>query len=603
MTPDILPGDKVQTTILNADGTPRDPADEDFDFTRDISIDQGTTTVDPANNTITMNGHVRSLPNALINIDDITGDVLELRLNAPFDWDVTPENPRAGRSDLRAQVLEADFTADGDNDPTTFRHVFNVTQNDVTNAGDLSGIEQIFEWSALTADAPPTITVFSGDANGTVLAGCPPMARTALTDVSTHTVAGKPVVNSNNVANNMVVGGVANGAQTVSVQIPGGQPQEGTLTPVDPANPNGNQTWTATIPTSELQALQQGQFNITASFTGVGVPATSTLSVLKDTVNPAAPTADPLPGRYPTQQFVTLDGDDFPTGAQIRYRIGSAPADPTATTGTLYAGEQIVAAPPGPRTIKAIVIDSAGNVSPVASFTYTFGAITAPGAPTIRNDATAGNTTATVNWTAPTDNGGRAITEYRVRAFNSAGTLVTGRNVTGIPGGATSAQVTGLTNGTAYKFKVSASNTPDGQTNVWGAESAFSNTVTPTAGGGGTQLGAPTIGTADSGVAGGTVSATARWTPPCNTCGITGYLVTAVRVNATTGTPLTPEQTATMTAGANAITKEMTTANINSGTLVSGASYKFKVQASNTPTGQPKQYGSASALSNRVVAR
>ena len=87
--------------------------------------------------------------------------------------------------------------------------------------------------------------------------------------------------------------------------------------------------------------------------------------------------------------------------------------------------------------------------------------VTAPAAPTIGNNATAGNASATVNWTAPTDNGGRAIPEYRARVYNSAGTLV--KNVTGIPGSATSARVTGLTNGTAYKFKVQASNTLTGR--------------------------------------------------------------------------------------------------------------------------------------------
>ena len=92
--------------------------------------------------------------------------------------------------------------------------------------------------------------------------------------------------------------------------------------------------------------------------------------------------------------------------AQIHYRIGSDPCRSYRHPGTLYTGEQILVAPPGPRTIKAIVIDGAGNVSPVASFTYTIGAITAPGAPTI-GTATAGNASATVNWTPPANNGGR----------------------------------------------------------------------------------------------------------------------------------------------------------------------------------------------------
>jgi hypothetical protein len=184
-----------------------------------------------------------------------------------------------------------------------------------------------------------------------------------------------------------------------------------------------------------------------------------------------------------------------------------------------------------------------------------------------------------------------------VRVYNSAGTLL--RNVAGIPGSATSAQVTNLTNGTAYKFKVQASNTPDGQTNVWGAESAFSNTVTPRASTTATLPGAPIIGTAVSGVTTDTgVSATARWSAPTNNGGsaITGYRVKAIRVTSTGALHNTQPANPFQTAGASATQLRFTG-------LVSGAFYKFEVQASNTPAGQTKVWGSASAQSNQVTAR
>ncbi len=96
-----------------------------------------------------------------------------------------------------------------------------------------------------------------------------------------------------------------------------------------------------------------------------------------------------------------------------------------------------------------------------------------PGAPT-GVTATAGNGSATVSWTAPSNSGGSAISGYTVTPYigTTAQTPVT---VTGNPP-ATSTTVTGLTNGTSYTFTVSA-------TNAFGTGSASSpsNAVTPNA--------------------------------------------------------------------------------------------------------------------------
>src|SRR5215831_11499538 len=94
-----------------------------------------------------------------------------------------------------------------------------------------------------------------------------------------------------------------------------------------------------------------------------------------------------------------------------------------------------------------------------------------PGAPTAVT-ATAGNGSADVSWTAPSDSGS-TITKYTVTPYigSAAQTPVT---VTGSPP-ATSANVTGLTNGTSYTFTVSATNA-----NGAGPESSPSSAVTPT---------------------------------------------------------------------------------------------------------------------------
>jgi hypothetical protein len=148
--------------------------------------------------------------------------------------------------------------------------------------------------------------------------------------------------------------------------------------------------------------------------------------------------------------------------------------------------------------------------------------VTAPTAPTI-GTATPGNANAIVRWTAPTDDGGSAVTGYSVRVVNNAGTQVGALRPAG--GAATSLTVTGLTNGTPYRFQVAATNTAGTS-----AYSALSNTVTPAAT---TAPGAPTIGAPTQGAAGGALTATAHWTPPTSTGGspITGYRVTALRMS------------------------------------------------------------------------
>ncbi|MFB5763607.1 S-layer homology domain-containing protein [Paenibacillus medicaginis] len=123
---------------------------------------------------------------------------------------------------------------------------------------------------------------------------------------------------------------------------------------------------------------------------------------------------------------------------------------------------------------------------------------TVPGAP-VNVTAVAGNGRATVSFTAPSDNGGSAITGYEVTAE---------------PGGAVAAGtsspivVTGLSNGTSYTFTVKAINEVGAS-----AASAASNAVVPRASSsGGNSSGGNSSGSS-SGGGSGLPSATTATTP------------------------------------------------------------------------------------------
>ncbi len=197
--------------------------------------------------------------------------------------------------------------------------------------------------------------------------------------------------------------------------------------------------------------------------------------------------------------------------------------------------------------------------------------------PPVIGTATRGNASATVRWTAPASNGGSAITGYTVRVINAAGTQVGALRPAAAT--ATSLVVTGLTNGQAYRFSVTA-------TNAVGTSpaSALSAAVTPA-----TVPGAPVIGTASAGVAGGTINATARWTAPASTGGsaITGYRVSALRMSAA-GAVLATTTSAVQASTVRALTM----------TLPVAGNYRFTVVAINAVGTGP-----ASARSNLVAGR
>jgi hypothetical protein len=127
--------------------------------------------------------------------------------------------------------------------------------------------------------------------------------------------------------------------------------------------------------------------------------------------------------------------------------------------------------------------------------------------------ATGGNAQVSLTWTAPSYNGGSAITDYAVQYSTNSGSTWTSASRTA---STTASQVvSSLTNGTAYVFRVAAINA-----NGTGTYTTASSSVTPTAP---TPPNAPTSLTATAGNA----QIALAWTAPSapGTSAITGYTV------------------------------------------------------------------------------
>ena len=161
-------------------------------------------------------------------------------------------------------------------------------------------------------------------------------------------------------------------------------------------------------------------------------------------------TATPAPPPAPTGLAGRADGtkvlltwDDVGTAYSYRVTVGGSVVASPQTAGaalTAPAGEA--------RTYDVVVVDAWGQTGPAASVSVTPTDVTVPGAPGPVT-ATGEDRKATVSWAAAAPNGSPVI-RYTVTAFPGGASATTT--------GARAATVTGLTNGTAYTFTVTASN-------------------------------------------------------------------------------------------------------------------------------------------------
>src|SRR3954451_263847 len=128
--------------------------------------------------------------------------------------------------------------------------------------------------------------------------------------------------------------------------------------------------WSVTFPAAGVASLADGALKIGGAYTITGGTSHgATISLTKDTVAPAAPTASVPAGTYSAPQSVTLGGE---SGSTVRSTTNGS--DPRAWSPAASGPIAVT----GSQTVKAIAVDAAGNVSPVASFGYVLAPATAP---------------------------------------------------------------------------------------------------------------------------------------------------------------------------------------------------------------------------------
>lgn len=439
-----------------------------------------------------------------LQIDDYgpTGTIIDTR-GGDYEWDDLQIYGYAeGRSTARVRVKAAGTT------PNLYTIRFTRPPDAPTGVGATPGYQAAtVTWTPPVNDGGAPVTGYWVEVsrNGTIVAAdtatAPPLTIGGLTNGQAHTVR----VYATNRAGNGALSASVNVTPSSTVTAPS-VPRSLTVSPsfdgklyaswTEPATDGGSAItgyvltpyvggvakptlqFAAGATSAEVTGLTRGTaytFKLAAkNATGTGPQTAATASVTMPATVPGAPTGV---SAAPGNQFAVVswtapadDGGSPIVGYTITAYVGGAELffldyDDTDTThafggldnGTAY-------------TFKVAARNAEGTgAQSTASNAVTPTGAGVPGAPTGAT-ATAGNAQATVSWTAPTSNGGSAITGYVVTPYVGA-VAQTSRTFAST---ATSQVVTGLTNGTTYTFKVAAKNIVG-----TGGQSAASNAVTP----------------------------------------------------------------------------------------------------------------------------
>ncbi len=433
-------------------------------------------------------------------------------------------------------------------------YTFTVTATNANGIGPASSPSPVIVIPATVPGAPTIVSVTPGNGQATV--DFLPPSSNGGSPITSYTVTSSPGgITAIGTSSPITVTGLTNGvAYTFTVMATNGVGSS--------SNPSNSVT-PATVPDAPIiQNAVEGNGQATVSFVAPASNGGSPITLYTITSNPGGITATGPAG--PITVTGLTNGTAYTFTATATNAIGTSqgstpsnsvtpslltpPGVPTSVTAVNGSGQATVsfAAPVsnGGSPIFLYTVTSspdgiiaAGTSSPITitgltngtAYTFTVTAmnvigtgpasgpsnsvtpalLAVPGAPTIGN-ATAGDSQATVNFTPPASDGGSPITSYTVTSTPDGITAA---------GTASPITVTGLTNGTAYTFTVTAVNAIG-----TGPASGPSNIVTPAV------PAVPTLGTPTSVVAlAGDGQAIVGFTPPASDSGnpISSYTVTS----------------------------------------------------------------------------
>jgi hypothetical protein len=422
--------------------------------------------------------------------------------------------------------------------------------------GFLSGSSRTGTFATVTGSKPVpglTYTLAYGPTGASLTVGADPSAPSV---ILASTPSASPT-NSTSFSITATFSGSVSGLDAADVTL-GGTSQAATPWIVGTVSGTGTTyifTVSCAAPADGLLTIQIAPGAVSGS-SGSGNRASNTISVTIDRSGPTIGLPVLAPSSVFTGDYATVSasaGDPSNVSSAEVSVDGGSWAPMTAVDGafgsTSEALTATITAPASAGSYQVCVraTDALGNVSAgTTCATLTVSAPQVPGAPTAVS-ASAGNGSALISWSAPSDNGGRSITGYTVTE--------TEHGLGVVPcavSGPTSCTVSGLTNGTEYIFSVHATNSVGD-----GPESDPSNRVTPVAP---TAPGKPTNVSASPGDG----SALVTWSAPADDGGAS---ITAYTVTASDGTHTCVWTTGPLSCAVPGLTN--------------GQSYTFKVTATN----------------------